>query len=140
MITKLDYVLKELIVAVEPVLHLAQPLQLQLPVQQLLPPPQQLQRKRVLLRLGNCVSMIHPPPVIPKNVVSHTLAKQFRRELDFVQELIFKKEMNAGPMLIVKENVQQVFNVSTTNAQSLKTILHVLKLEYQAITFVTSEH
>jgi len=84
--------------------------------------------------------MIHPPPDIPKNVVSHILVKPFKQELDFVQGLIFRQEMNAGPMLMVKENVQLVFNVSTTNAQRLKTILHVLKLEYQVITFVTLEH
>merc|ERR1712112_515539 len=104
MMPKLDYVLKELIVAMESVLHHAQPQHHPQPVQLLLPPPQQLQQKCVQLSPGNCVSMIHPPSDIPKNVVSHILVKPSKQELESVQGLIFRKEMNAGPILIVKEN------------------------------------
>merc|ERR1712168_137438 len=97
-IPKMDYALKELIVAMVSALPRAQPQQLlqqlpqlqlllQLPLQQLLllhlqqpvqqpqpqPPQPQLQQNNAQLSPGICVSMMQPLLDIPKHVVHHTL-------------------------------------------------------------------
>merc|ERR1719342_2015198 len=106
MMPKLDYALKELIVAVEHVLPHAQPqqllqqqlplLHLQQPVQQPQPqPPQpQLQPNNAQLSQGICVSMMQPQLDIPKRVVHHTLVKQFKLASACAPELIFLKDQN----------------------------------------------
>merc|ERR1712131_408609 len=134
MIPKMDYALKELIVAMVSALPHAQPhqlLQLQLPVQQPQPqPPQpQLQPNNAQLSPGICVSMMQPLLDIPKHVVHHTLVKQFKLASECAPELIFLKDQNAGPTLILQEHVRMGFNVSTMYAQCLQIMLHVLKLE-----------
>merc|ERR1711931_270350 len=120
MIPKMDYALKELIVAMVSALPRAQP-------QQLLQP--QLQQNRAQLSPGICVSMMQPLLDIPKHVVHHTLVKQFKLALECAPELIFLKDQNAGPTLILQEHAQMGFNVSTMYAQCFKIMLHVLKLE-----------
>merc|ERR1719228_1099883 len=132
MIPKMDYALKELIVAMVSALPRAQPQQLlQQPVQQPQPqPPQpQLQQNHAQLSPGICVSMMQPLLDIPKHVVHHTLVKQFKLALECAPELIFLKDQNAGPTLILQEHAQMGFNVSTMYAQCFKIMLHVLKLE-----------
>jgi len=148
MIPKMDYALKELIVAMVSALPRAQPQQLlqqqqQLPLQQLLllllqqpvqqpqpqPPQPQLQQNHAQLSPGICVSMMQPLLDIPKHVVHHTLVKQFKLASECVPELIFLKDQNAGPTLILQEHVQMGFNVLTMYAQCLQIMLHVLKLE-----------
>merc|ERR1719348_2894245 len=155
MIPKMDYALKELIVAMVSALPHAQPHQLlqqqlpqpqlllQLPLQQLLllhlqqpvqqpqpqPPQPQLQQNHAQLSPGICVSTMQPLLDIPKHVVRHTLVKQFKLASECVRELIFQKDLNAGPTLILQEHVQMGFNVSTMYAQCFKIMLHVLKLE-----------
>jgi len=155
MIPKMDYALKELIVAMVSALPRAQPQQLlqqqlpqlqlllQLPLQQLLllhlqqpvqqpqpqPPQPQLQQNHAQLSPGICVSMMQPLLDIPKHVVHHTLVKQFKLALECAPELIFLKDQNAGPTLILQEHVQMGFNVLTMYAQCLQIMLHVLKLE-----------
>merc|ERR1719300_2144316 len=133
MMPKLDYALKELIVAVEHVLPHAQPhqlLQQQLPLlQQLLPPQPQLQQNNAQPSPGICVSMMQPLLDIPKHVAHHTLVKQFKLASACAPELIFLKDQNAGPTLILQEHAQMGFNVSTMYAQCFKIMLHVLKLE-----------
>merc|ERR1719516_971179 len=97
MIPKMDYALKELIVAMVSALPHAQPQQLlqqQLPQLQLLlqlpllqqpvqqpqpqPPQPQQQQNNAQLSPGICVSMMQPLLDIPKHVVHHTLVKQFK--------------------------------------------------------------
>jgi len=149
MMPKLDCALKELIVAVEHVLPHAQLLQLllqlllPLPLQQLLllllqqpvqqpqpqPPQPQLQQNNAQLSPGICVSMMQPLLDIPKRVAHHTLVKQFKLASACAPELIFLKDQNAGPTLILQEHVQMGFNVLTMYAQCLQIMLHVLKLE-----------
>merc|ERR1712029_478649 len=151
MIPKMDYALKELIVAMVSVLpHAQQLLQQQLPLlQQLLPlqqllllhlqqpvqqpqsqPPQpQLQQNNAQLSPGICVSTMQPLLDIPKHVVHHTLVKQFKLALECAPELIFLKDQNAGPTLILKGHAQMGSNVLTMYAQCLQIMLHVLKLE-----------
>merc|ERR1712131_272214 len=140
MIPKMDYALKELIVAMVSALPHAQPLQLlqqqlllhpQQPVQQPQPqPPQpQLQQNNAQLSPGICVSMMQPLLDIPKRVAHHTLVKQFKLASGCAPELIFLKDQNAGPTLILQEHVQMGFNVLTMFAQCLQIMLHVLKLE-----------
>merc|ERR1719228_2542405 len=111
MIPKMDYALKELIVAMVSALPHAQPQQLlqqqlpqlqqllQLPLQQPQPqPPQpQLQQNNAQLSPGICVSTMQPLLDIPKHVVHHTLVKQFKLALECAPELIFLKDQNAGP-------------------------------------------
>merc|ERR1719447_1105582 len=128
MIPKMDYALKELIVAVVSALPHAQPHQ---PVQQPQPqPPQpQLQQNNAQLSPGICVSMMQPLLDIPKRVVHHTLVKQFKLASACAPELIFQKDRNAGPTLILQEHVQMGSNVLTMYAQCLQIMLHVLKLE-----------
>merc|ERR1712235_18075 len=93
MIPKMDYALKELIVAMVSALPRAQPQQLlqqqlllPLPLQQLLllhpqqpvqqpqpqPPQPQLQQNNAQLSPGICVSMMQPLLDIPKHVAHHT--------------------------------------------------------------------
>jgi len=153
MMPKLDYALKELIVAMVSVLPRAQPhqllqqqlplLQLLLPLQQLLhlhlqqpvqqpqpqPPQPQLQQNNAQLSPGICVSMMQPLLDIPKRVAHHTLVKQFKLASACAPELIFLKDQNAGPTLILQEHVRMGFNVLTMYAQCLQIMLHVLKLE-----------
>lgn len=148
MIPKMDYALKELIVAMVSALPRAQPQQLlqqqqQLPLQQLLllllqqpvqqpqpqPPQPQLQQNHAQLSPGICVSMMQPLLDIPKRVAHHTLVKQFKLALECAPELIFLKDQNAGPTLILQEHVQMGSNVLTMYAQCLQIMLHVLKLE-----------
>merc|ERR1712131_375864 len=119
MIPKMDYALKELIVAMVSALPRAQPhqlLQQQLPVQQPQPqPPQpQLQQNNAPLSPGICVSTMQPLLDIPKHVAHHTLVKQFKLALGCAPELIFQKDRNAGPTLILQEHVLMDSNVSTT--------------------------
>merc|ERR1711973_309611 len=106
MIPKMDYALKELIVAMVSALPHAQPQQL-LQQQQQLPqllqlPLQQLQQNHAQLSPGICVSMMQPLLDIPKHVVHHTLVKQFKLALECAPELIFLKDQNAGPTLILQ--------------------------------------
>jgi len=155
MIPKMDYALKELIVAMVSALPHAQPQQLlqqqrpqlqlllQLPLQQLLllhpqqpvqqpqpqPPQPQLQQNNAQLSPGTCVSMMQPLLDIPKHVAHHTLVKQFKLASECAPELIFRKDQNAGPTLILQEHAQMGFNVSTMYAQCFKIMLLVLKLE-----------
>jgi len=153
MMPKLDYALKELIVAMVSVLPHAQPhqllqqqlplLQQLLPLQQLLllhlqqpvqqpqpqPPQPQLQQNNAQLSPGICVSMMQPLLDIPKRVAHHTLVKQFKLASACAPELIFLKDQNAGPTLILQEHVRMGFNVLTMYAQCLQIMLHVLKLE-----------
>merc|ERR1711872_540788 len=134
MIPKMDYALKELIVAMVSALPHAQPqqlLHLQLPVQQPQPqPPQpQLQQNNAQLSPGICVSMMQPLLDIPKHVAHHTLVKQFKLASECAPELIFLKDQNAGPTLILQEHVLMDSNVSTMYAPCLQIMLHVLKLE-----------
>jgi len=155
MIPKMDYALKELIVAMVSALPHAQPHQLlqqqlpllqlllQLPLQQLLllhlqqpvqqpqpqPPQPQLQQNNAQLSPGICVSTMQPLLDIPKHVAHHTLVKQFKLASACAPELIFLKDQNAGPTLILQEHAQMGFNVSTMYAQCFKIMLHVLKLE-----------
>merc|ERR1712135_227254 len=151
MIPKMDYALKELIVAMVSVLPHAQPhqlLQQQLPLLQLLlqqllllllqqpvqqpqpqPPQPQLQPNNAQLSPGICVSMMQPQLDIPKHVAHHTLVKQFKLASACAPELIFQKDQNAGPTLILQEHVQMGSNVLTMFAQCLQIMLHVLKLE-----------
>merc|ERR1712189_91394 len=152
MIPKMDYALKELIVAMVSALPHAQLLQqqlpllqllLQLPLQQLLllllqqpvqqpqpqPPQPQLQQNNAQLSPGICVSMMQPLLDIPKHVAHHTLVKQFKLASACAPELIFQKDRNAGPTLILQEHAQMGFNVSTMYAQCLQIMLHVLQLE-----------
>merc|ERR1711872_607579 len=134
MIPKMDYALKELIVAMVSALPHAQPqqlLHLQLPVQQPQPqPPQpQLQQNNAQPSPGICVSTMQPLLDIPKRVAHHTLVKQFKLASECAPELIFLKDRNAGPTLILQEHAQMGFNVSTMYAQCFKIMLHVLKLE-----------
>merc|ERR1719419_2247493 len=155
MIPKMDYALKELIVAMVSALPHAQPHQLlqqqqqlpqlqqllQLPLRQLLhlqqpvqqpqpqPPQPQLQQNNAQLSPGICVSTMQPLLDIPKHVVHHTLVKQFKLALECAPELIFLKDQNAGPTLILQEHVRMGFNVLTMYAQCLQIMLHVLKLE-----------
>jgi len=153
MMPKLDYALKELIVAMVSALPHAQhhqllqqqlpQLLLQLPLQQLLllhlqqpvqqpqpqPPQPQLQQNNAQLSPGICVSMMQPLLDIPKRVAHHTLVKQFKLASACAPELIFLKDQNAGPTLILQEHVQMGFNVLTMYAQCLQIMLHVLKLE-----------
>merc|ERR1711973_625507 len=119
----MDYALKELIVAMVSALPHAQPQQL---LQQQLP---QLQQNNAQLSPGICVSTMQPLLDIPKHVVHHTLVKQFKLALECAPELIFLKDQNAGPTLILQEHAQMGFNVSTMYAQCFKIMLHVLKLE-----------
>merc|ERR1712198_641487 len=139
----MDYALKELIVAMVSALPHAQPhqlLQQQLPLLQLLlqqpvqqpqpqPPQPQQQQNNAQLSPGTCVSMMQPLLDIPKHVVHHTLVKQFKLASACAPELIFLKDQNAGPTLILQEHAQMGFNVSTMYAQCFKIMLHVLKLE-----------
>merc|ERR1719481_1643679 len=118
MIPKMDYALKELIVAMVSALPHAQPHQL----------PQQ-QQNNAQLSPGICVSTMQPLLDIPKRVVHHTLVKQFKLASECVPELIFQKDRNAGPTLIPQEHVQMGSNVLTMFAQCLQIMLHVLKLE-----------
>merc|ERR1712149_135709 len=119
MIPKMDYALKELIVAmVSALLHalqlpLLQLLLLQQPVQQPQPqPPQpQQQQNNAQLSPGICVSMMQPLLDIPKRVAHHTLVKQFKLASACAPELIFLKDQNAGPTLILQEHVRMGFNV-----------------------------
>merc|ERR1711973_370753 len=121
MIPKMDYALKELIVAMVSALPRAQPQQLlqqQLPLLQVLlqhlqqpvrqpqpqPPQPQLQQNNAQLSPGICVSMMQPLLDIPKHVVHHTLVKQFKLALECAPELIFLKDQNAGPTLILQEH------------------------------------
>jgi len=147
MMPKLDYALKELIVAMVSVLPHAQlpllQLPLQLPLQLLLllhlqqpvqqpqpqPPQPQLQQNNAQLSPGICVSMMQPLLDIPKRVAHHTLVKQFKLASACAPELIFLKDQNAGPTLILQEHVQMGSNVLTMYAQCLQIMLHVLKLE-----------
>merc|ERR1712131_524537 len=146
MIPKMYYALKELIVAMVSALPHAQPQQLlqqQLPLLQLLllllqqpvqqpqprPPQPQLQQNNAQLSPGICVSMMQPLLDIPKHVAHHTLVKQFKLALECAPELIFLKDQNAGPTLILQEHVQMGSNVLTMFAQCLQIMLHVLKLE-----------
>merc|ERR1712198_304208 len=143
MIPKMDYALKELIVAMVSAPPHAQPQQLlqqQLPLLQLLlplplqqlqpqPPQPQLQPNNAQLSPGICVSMMQPLLDIPKRVAHHTLVKQFKLASACAPELIFLKDQNAGPTLILQEHVRMGFNVLTMFAQSLQIMLHVLKLE-----------
>merc|ERR1711973_533420 len=138
MIPKMDYALKELIVAMVSVLPHAQPhqlLQQQLPLQQPVqqpqpqPPQPQLQPNNAQLSPGICVSTMQPLLDIPKRVAHHTLVKQFKLASACALELIFQKDPNAGPTLILQEHVQMGFNVLTMYAQCLQITLHVLKLE-----------
>jgi len=155
MIPKMDYALKELIVAMVSALPHAQPhqlLQQQLPLLQLLlqlpllqllllhlqqpvqqpqpqPPQPQLQQNNAQLSPGICVSMMQPLLDIPKHVVHHTLVKQFKLASACAPERIFQKDQNAGPTLILLEHAQMGFNVLTMFVQSLQIMLHVLKLE-----------
>merc|ERR1712189_137728 len=99
MIPKMDYALKELIVAMVSALPHAQPQQLlqllhpQQPDKQPQPqPPQpQLQQKHAQLSPGICVSTMQPLLDIPKHVAHHTLVKQFKLALECAPELIFLK-------------------------------------------------
>merc|ERR1719423_464258 len=139
----MDYALKELIVAMVSALPHAQPQQLlqqQLPLLQLLlqlplqqpqpqPPQPQLQPNNAQLSPGICVSMMRPLLDIPKRVAHHTLVKQFKLASGCVPELIFQKDRNVGPTLILQEHVLMGSNVLTMYAQSLQIMLHVLKLE-----------
>merc|ERR1712131_478825 len=155
MIPKMDYALKELIVAMVSALPRARPHQLlqqqlpqlqqllQLPLQLLLllhlqqpvqqpqpqPPQPQLQPNNAQLSPGICVSTTQPLLDIPKHVAHHTLVKQFKLALECALERIFQKDQNAGPTLILQEHAQMGFNVSTMYAQCFKIMLHVLKLE-----------
>merc|ERR1719300_44360 len=145
MIPKMDYALKELIVAMVSALPHAQPLQLlqqQLPQLQLLlqlpqpvqqpqpqPPQPQLQQNNAQLSPGTCVSMMQPLLDIPKHAAHHTLVKQFKLASECAPERIFQKDRNAGPTLILQEHVRMGFNVLTMYAQCLQIMLHVLKLE-----------
>merc|ERR1712198_410829 len=134
MIPKMDYALKELIVAMVSALPHAQPhqlLQQQLPVQQPQPqPPQpQQQQNNAQPSPGICVSTTQPLLDIPKHVAHHTLVKQFKLALECALERIFQKDPNAGPTLILQEHVQMGYNVLTMYAQCLQIMLHVLKLE-----------
>merc|ERR1712168_255538 len=138
MIPKMDYALKELIVAMVSALPHAQPQQLlqqQLPLLQLLlqlppqPPQPQLQPNNAQPSPGICVSMMQPLLDIPKRVAHHTLVKQFKLASACAPELIFQKDRNAGPTLILQEHVRMGFNVLTMYAQCLQIMLHVLKLE-----------
>jgi len=150
MMPKLDCALKELIVAMVSVLPHAQlpqlpllQLLLPLPLQQLLllhpqqpvqqpqpqPPQPQLQQNNAQLSPGICVSMMQPLLDIPKRVAHHTLVKQFKLASACAPELIFLKDQNAGPTLILQEHVQMGSNVLTMYAQCLQIMLHVLKLE-----------
>merc|ERR1712235_13526 len=130
MIPKMDYALKELIVAMVSALPHAQPhqlLQQQLPLLQLLlplplqhlllpvqqpqpqPPQPQQQQNNAQLSPGICVSMMQPLLDIPKHVVHHTLVKQFKLASECAPELIFLKDRNAGPTLILQEHAQMGF-------------------------------
>merc|ERR1712168_1075206 len=116
MIPKMDYALKELIVAMVSALPHAQPqqllqqqlpllqlllplplqqlllLHLQQPVQQPRPPPPQLQQNNAQLSPGICVSTMQPLLDIPKHVAHHTLVKQFKLASECAPELIFLKD------------------------------------------------
>merc|ERR1712198_275686 len=152
MIPKMDYALKELIVAMVSALPHAQPQQLlqqqqQLPQLQLLlqlpllhlqqpvqqpqpqPPQPQQQQNNAQPSPGICVSMMQPLLDIPKRVARHTLVKQFKLASACAPELIFQKDRNAGPTLILQGHAQMGSNVLTMFAQSLQIMLHVLKLE-----------
>merc|ERR1711973_203376 len=127
----MDYALKELIVAMVSALPHAQPhqllqqqqqlpqlqqlLHLQQPVQQPQPqPPQpQLKQNNAQLSPGICVSTMQPLLDIPKHVVHHTLVKQFKLASACAPELIFLKDQNAGPTLILQEHVLMDSNVCT---------------------------
>merc|ERR1711972_806085 len=130
MMPKLDYALKELIVAMVSALLHAQhhqllqqqlpQLLLQLPLQQLLllhpqpqPPQPQQQQNNAQLSPGICVSMMQPLLDIPKRVAHHTLVKQFKLASACAPELIFLKDQNAGPTLTLQEHVRMGFNVLT---------------------------
>merc|ERR1719334_2438478 len=126
MIPKMDYALKELIVAMVSALPHAQPHQLQPQPQ---PPQPQLQQNNAQLSPGICVSTMQPLLDIPKHVAHHTLVKQFKLASACAPELIFLKDQNAGPTLILQEHVRMGFNVLTMYAQCLQIMLHVLKLE-----------
>merc|ERR1712240_833814 len=97
MMPKSDYALKELIVAVEHALPHAQPHQLL---------QHQLQQNNAQLSPGICVSMMQPLLDIPKHVAHHTLVKQFKLASACAPELIFLKDQNAGPTLILQEHVR----------------------------------
>merc|ERR1712189_96283 len=128
MIPKMDYALKELIVAMVSALPHAQLHQLlQQPQPQ--PPQPQLQQNNAQLSPGICVSTMQPLLDIPKHVAHHTLVKQFKLASACAPDLIFLKDQNAGPTLILQEHAQMGFNVSTMYAQCFKIMLHVLKLE-----------
>merc|ERR1712189_157921 len=153
MIPKMDYALKELIVAMVSALPHAQQLPqqqlpqlqllLQLPLQQLLllhlqqpvqqpqpqPPQPQQQQNTAQPSPGICVSTMQPLLDIPKHVAHHTLVKQFKLASACAPELIFLKDQNAGPTLILQEHVLMGSNVLPMYAQSLQLMLHVLKLE-----------
>merc|ERR1712198_819689 len=122
MIPKMDYALKELIVAMVsapphaqpqqllPLLQLLLPLSLQQllllllqqPVQQPQPQPPQPQPNNAQPSPGICVSMMQPLLDIPKRVAHHTLVKQFKLASACAPELIFLKDQNAGPTLILQ--------------------------------------
>merc|ERR1712198_60264 len=120
MIPKMDYALKELIVAMVSALPHAQPHQLlQLPLQQ----------NNAQLSPGTCVSMMQPLLDIPKHAAHLTLVKQFKLALECALERIFQKDQNAGPTLILQEHAQMGFNVLIMYAQCLQIMPHVLKLE-----------
>merc|ERR1711973_560024 len=101
MIPKMDYALKELIVAMVSALPHAQPHQLLQPQQ----PQPQLQQNNAQLSPGICVSTTQPLLDIPKHVAHHTLVKQFKLASACAPELIFLKDQNAGPTLILQEHV-----------------------------------
>merc|ERR1711872_1164542 len=137
MIPKMDYALKELIVAMVSALPHAQPQQLpqqqlqlllqllQLPLQQLVqqpqpqPPQPQQQQNNAQLSPGICVSMMQPLLDIPKRVAHHTLVKQFKLASACAPERIFQKDQNAGPTLILQAHAQMGSNVLTMFAQCL---------------------
>merc|ERR1712243_133092 len=100
-----------------------QPQQLQQQPQQqpqnnVLPKAEKLVIHRELLDMTQKSCVVHPIPVRPFNLA-----------LENVQEQIFQKDLNAGVKHIAKENVHPAYHVSITNAQYLKTILLVWKLE-----------
>merc|ERR1719423_327409 len=147
----MDYALKELIVAMVSALPHAQPHQLlqqqlprlqlllQLPLQQQLllhlqpqPPQPQQQQNNAQLSPGISVSMMQPLLDIPKHVAHHTLVKQFKLALECAPELIFLKDQNAGPTLILQEHVRMGSNVLTMFAQCLQNAGPTLILQAHA--------
>merc|ERR1712243_11848 len=94
------------------------------------PQPRQLQQNNVLPKAEKLVIHRELLDMTQKSCVVHPIpVRPFNLALENVQEQIFQKDLNAGVKHIAKENVHPAYHVSITNAQYLKTILLVWKLE-----------